>query len=179
MLRKIGLGFLFAIAAVAIAIAQTAPPNCNTAGGQPCSKTSWNVASCSSTVTHNGPNGAQDGGPCTIAILRCTGSATTCTTASLPPQNGAAGNPPAGNALWKVLTSSLAQTTTAGGPYFDNVGLAYNTTYFYTVIAEYSGAGGGVWSAYPATFSSVVFGAAPTPPLGFTATPDTVTTVTQ
>ena len=151
----------------------TPPANCSTSTGFPCAKLTSSVVSCSATATFNGPNGSQDSGPCLIGVLRCTGS---CTAASLPVQTGTPPQTLVGNATWKVLTSTLAQSAFTA-TYYDNASLAYSTTYTYALVAEYSGSGGGVWSAYSSPFQ-LVFGTAPTAPAGIPATPGG-TAVTQ
>jgi hypothetical protein len=168
-MKKALWGVLLFVACAVIAIAQV-PTNCSTATGYPCSKNTWEVVSCSPTITNNGPGGSQDSGPCIAAMLRCVGTAATCSASSLPVQTGAAPQAFVGNATWKVVTSTFGQTSPAGGPYYDNSGLLYNATYWYAVAVEYSGAGGGLWSAYSAPFQ-ISFGAAPQAPLGTPATP--------
>lgn len=157
----------------------TGPPtNCNTNGGYPCTKSTWNVASCTTTPTYGGPNGSQDSGPCIAGILRCKGSTNTCTVASLPTQTGSPPQVLNGNAMWNAIVGNIPQTTYTSDPYYDNNALQYNTIYTYVVTTMYSGSGGGVWSAYSAPFQ-VAFGTAPQAPPGFTATPQGLSVVAQ
>jgi hypothetical protein len=178
-MKKWILAFACAVvfAAASTCQAQAPPPNCSTATGSPCQKITWTAVSCSATVTNGGTNGAQDSGPCVIGVLRCTGTSTVCTTASLPVQSSTVGAALIGNSTWKVLTGTLAETT-SNGTYFDNAGLSYSTTYTDVLTAEYSGAGGGVWGAYSSTFQ-VAFGQAPQAPAGVPATPSGGAAVTQ
>jgi hypothetical protein len=154
------------------------PANCSTATGYPCTKSTWNVASCTSTPTFGGPNNSQDSGPCIACVLRCKGSTNVCTAASMPTQTG---NPPQvcqGNANWQALIGNMSQTTFSSDPFYDNSGLQYSNVYTYIVTTMYSGSGGGIWSPYSPPFQ-VAFGQAPQSPPGYTATPAGLVVVTQ
>lgn len=155
----------------------TKPANCATAAGHPCTLSTWTGPSCAATVTTDPTTGKQTAGPCIAALLRCTGTAATCPTSTLPTISTTAGASIASNSSWTVLEQTLAQTTAAGAWYDVNT-LAYNSTYTYVIVLEFSGAGGGLWSGYSGTFP-VSFGAAPAAPLGTpaAATSPAVTTV--
>ena len=136
----------------------TQPSNCATATGYPCVHLSWSDASAAATVT-NSPAGVEQSGPVGIAVLRCTGDSTVCTSASLPSQSGT--QQAVGNSTWTVVTGSspVNQTTTAAD-YYDNTSLVYGTTYTWTAVAWFTGTGGGPVSGY-SNFSTATFGAAP------------------
>jgi hypothetical protein len=154
------------------------PTNCNTAGGYPCTKSNWNVPSCTTTPTYGGSNGSQDSGPCLAGVLRCKGSTNTCTTGSLPSQTGSPPQILQGNTSWIALVGNFPQTTYTSDSFYDNNALQYSNIYTYVVTVMYSGSGGGVWSSYSAPFQ-VSFGQAPTAPAGTPATPLSLVVVTQ
>jgi hypothetical protein len=158
--------------------ATTPPAKCNTAAGYPCTKSTWSVASCTQTPTYGGPNGSQDSGPCYAGVLRCTGSTNVCTTASLPVQTGSPPQVLMGNTMWTALIGNFPQTTTSSDAFYDNSGLNYQTVYTYVITVEYTGSGGGVWSAYSAPFQDA-FGPAPQAPAGTPATPTGLSVVQQ
>lgn len=157
--------------------AQTPPANCNTAGGSPCLRNTWNVASAASTPTFTGTGGAQSSGPVLVGVLRCKG---VCLSSTLPPisPNGAA---LVGNSTWIVVSQGVSQSTTSG-VYFDT-GLSYNTTYTYALTATYVASQtipGGGWGAYSSTFQGQIGQAPQVGPVGgVPATPDTGTSTPQ
>lgn len=169
-MKRFGILLLMALGAAVAAQAQK-PANCSTSGGYPCAGLTWSAPQCLATVTLNAPVGTpptqtEASGPCDAAVLRCMGGS--CSAATLPALAGTTGALPNGDLGtgngWVVLTQSFAQTTSASNTYYDNNGLAYGGDYNYVVLLEWTGSGGGVWSAYSNIFQ-LQMPEAPTPTL--------------
>jgi hypothetical protein len=87
-----------------------------------------------------------------------------CGAGTLPTLWGTAGAIPSGSLgsenTWTALTQNFAETSTSGGPYYDNNGLVYSGLYNYVVLLQWTGSYGGTWSDYSG-ITSVTLPAAP------------------
>jgi len=144
------------------AFAQTAPPVCPVpasvivpsyyTSGQPAfAQLNWtNGTDIVSAVTTNSA-GTETAGPAQATVYRCPVSATqNCSFTSGVPTTASA---------WTVIpatnSQSLAETTNAGGPFYDTT-TAFGTTYAYTVTLAWTGSLGGTPSGYAAPCEVVI-----------------------
>jgi len=156
-----------AILAVMISVgcfahAQTTPTYCTTT--TPCAQLNWtNGSDVTATVTTavianpsgSGTETVETAGPATAIVYRCTVTATQpCTITN---------NVPAAPSAWTPVAvtngQSLAETTSAGGPFYDT-SVAYGNTYSYSLTLTWTGSLGGVATGYATPFQLVF--AAPT-----------------